>query len=326
MKSLHRRVICAVSMLLLAGIALAQRAVALDYPVRPIRIIVPWPPGGTTDVIARLLSKNLTDELHQSVFVDNIAGVGGNIGTHRFVEAQPDGYTLLMASSSTNAANPHLYKSLGFEPIKDFTPIALIARVPDVLVVAADSPFKTFDDVRNAAKAKPGSVLYASSGVGSSANLAGELLKSITQIDAMHVPYKGMAPATLDVLSGRVTYTFETGISGNTESGRLRPLAVTAEKRVPNLADVPTFSELGVNGMQIDVWFGIAGPANLPQEIVNKINAAINNALSKGDLSEQLARLGSDTKPGSPQMFSEFWSSEIARYAELVRLSGAKLE
>jgi tripartite-type tricarboxylate transporter receptor subunit TctC len=323
---MYRRVVCVVALFLLSNLASWQPAAALDYPVRPIRIIVPWPPGGTTDVIARLLSKNLTDELRQSVFVDNIAGVGGNVGTHRFVESQPDGYTLLMASSSTNAANPHLYKSLGFDPIKDFTPIALIARVPDVLVVAADSPFKTFDDILNAAKAKPGSVLYASSGVGSSANLAGELLKSLTQIDALHVPYKGMAPATLDVLSGRVTYTFETGISGNTESERLRPLAVTAEKRVPNLANVPTFGELGIKGMQIDVWFGIAGPANLPQEIVNKLNTAINTTLSKGELSEQLARLGSDTKPGSAQMFSEFWTSEIARYAELVRLSGAKLE
>lgn len=332
MKSPYRILACTLSTVLLSGVAMGQTpssqlpAAGQQYPAQSIRMVVPWPAGGTTDVIARLLSQNLTAELGQTVFVENIGGAGGNIGTQKFVRAKPDGYTLLMASSSTNAANPHLYKNLGFEPIKDFTPIALIARVPSVLVVGADSPLKTLEDIISADRAKPDSLAYASAGVGSSAHLAGELLKSLTKIRAVHTPYKGIAPAMVDVMSGRVTYTFDTGVTSNIENGRLRPLAVAVSRRVQAIAQVPTFEELGVKGMYMNVWFGIAGTANMPKDAVTRINAAVTAALSKGELPQRLRNLGSEIPPGTPETFSEFWRSEVTRYADIVRLSGATLD
>jgi tripartite-type tricarboxylate transporter receptor subunit TctC len=303
----------------------AQPAVP-PYPSQSIRMIVPWPAGGTTDVVARLLAQSLTSELGQPVVVDNIAGAGGNIGTQQFVRAKQDGHSLLMASSSTNAANPHLYKNLGFEPIRDFVPIALIARVPSVLVVGADSPFRSLRDILDAARAKPDSLSYASAGVGSSAHLAGELLKSLAKIGAVHIPYKGIAPAYVDVMSGRITYTFDTGVSSNIEGGKLRALAVATSTRVQALPDVPTFDELGVKGMIMDVWFGVAGPANMSVEAVSKVNAATNKVIARGDLPQRLRKLGSDVSRGTPESFAEFWRNEVIRYGGIVSLSGAKLD
>ena len=326
MHGICRRFGCLAWILALATPAMAQSPSAATYPDRPVHIVVPWPPGGTTDLLARLLSQSLTESLHQSVVVENVAGAGGNVGTRKFVQAKPDGYTLLLASSSTNAANPYLYKNLGFDPIKDFTPIALIARVPNVLVVNVESPFTTVDALIKAARAKPGALSYASSGAGSSANLAGELLKSVARIDVLHVPYKGVAPALLDLLAGRVSFSFTTGIDGNIEGGKLRPLAVTAAQRAPAISAVPTFEELGLGDVRIDVWFGLAGPADLPAPIARTINSAVNSALSEGELNRQLLRLGSDVRAETPGQFSEFWASEVKRYADVVRLSGATLE
>ena len=321
MKSLGRSIAIA-----LAGALVATAAIAQPYPSQTIRMIVPWPAGGTTDVIARLLAQNLTAELDQTVFVENIGGTGGNIGTQRFVRTKPDGYTLLMASSSTNAANPHLYKSLGFEPIKDFSPIALVALVPSVMVVGAESPLKSVSDLLNADRARPGKVFYASAGVGSSAHLAGELLRNLTKIGATHVPYKGIAPAMVDVMSGRVDYTFDTGVSSNIETGKVRAIAIAAPARVQMLPQVPTFDELGIKGMHMNVWFGIAGPANLPKDVAGRLNAAVNTSLTKGNLPQRLVKLGSDARPMALDAFNEFWRSEIGRYAEIVRLSGATLD
>jgi tripartite-type tricarboxylate transporter receptor subunit TctC len=326
MKWIFHTVSCLLWISALTNAAVAQSSSAIMYPDRPIHIIVPWPPGGTTDLLARLLSQSLTESLHQSVVVENAAGAGGNVGTRRFVQTKPDGYTFLLASSSTNAANPYLYKNLGFDPIKDFRPVALIARVPNVLVVNVESPFTTVDGLIKAAKAKPGALSYASSGAGSSANLAGELLKSVARIDVLHVPYKGVAPALLDLLAGRVSFSFTTGIDGNIEDGKLRPLAVTAAQRAHAIPAVPTFEELGLDDVRIDVWFGLAGPADLPTPIVRTINSAVNNALSEGELKKQLLRLGSDVHADTPEHFSEFWASEVKRYADVVRLSGATLE
>lgn len=323
-RTISRTIGCLLRILTLTHAAMAQPAT--HYPDRPIHIIVPWPPGGTTDLLARLLSQSLTDSLHQSVIVENIPGAGGNVGTRRFVSTKPNGYTLLLASSSTNAANPYLYKNLGFDPIKDFTPIALIARVPNVLVVNVDSPLTTVGKLIASAKAKPGTLSYASSGAGSSANLAGELLKSVAKIDVLHVPYKGVAPALLDLMGGRVSFSFSTGIDGNIEDGKLRPLAITADRRAQAIPDVPTFGELGLADVRIDVWFGLAGPTDMPADIVRTVNSAVNRALSDGRLKNQLLRLGSDIHPETPERFAEFWASEVKRYADVVRLSGATLE
>lgn len=310
----------------IAATLIAAPAATQQYPSQSIRLIVPWPAGGTTDVLARLLAQNLTGELGQTVFVENIGGVGGNVGTQRFVKAKPDGYTLLMASSSTNAANPHLYKNLGFEPLKDFTPIAMVALVPSVMVVAANSPLKSVKDLLDADRAKPGQLFYASAGVGSSAHLAGELLRSLTKISATHAPYKGIAPAMIDVMSGRVDYTFDTGVSGNIENGKVRPIAVAAPKRVDALPQVPTFEEAGIKGMYMNVWFGIAGPAGMPRDVAGRLNGAINVSLGKGELPQRLGKLGSDAQATSLDAFNEFWRSELNRYADIVRVSGATLD
>ena len=320
--SMLRKITTAVSMLLLAAAASAQS----NYPNQPIRYIVPWPAGGTTDVLARLLAKNLLDELGQPVIVENIGGSGGNIGTQRFIQAKPDGYTLLMASSSTNAANPYLYKQLGFEPIKDFTPLALVAIVPSVMITGENTPYKTVGDVLKADRANPGKLFYASAGIGSSAHLAGEFLKNLAKINVTHTPYKGIAPAMLDIMAGRVDYSFDTGVSGNILNGKVRALAVAAPNRIQALPQVPTFEEFGIKGMIMNIWFGVAAPANMPAPLANRLNAAINTALGKGELPERLKGLGSDAQPMKLDTFNNFWKSEVARYAEIVRLSGATPE
>jgi tripartite-type tricarboxylate transporter receptor subunit TctC len=320
MKTLFATIACALAALLPAG------AGAQPYPSQTIRMIVPWPAGGTTDVLARLLSQNLTAELGQSVIVENIGGSGGNIGTQKFVRAKPDGYTLLMASSSTNAANPHLYKQLGFEPLKDFTPIALVAIVPSVMIVGAGSPYKSVKELLDADRANPGKLFYASAGVGSSAHLAGELLKNLTKIASTHTPYKGIGPAMTDIMAGRVDYSFDTGVSGNITGGKVRALAVAAPRRIEALPQIPTFEEFGIKGMHMNIWFGIAAPADMPKDLAHRLNAAVNASLAKGELPERLKKLGSDAQPVTLDAFTEFWHSELKRYAEIVRLSGATLD
>ncbi len=312
--------------LLCLGASSSAQEGAASYPSRAVRLVVPWPAGGTTDLIARLVAQKMAASLGQPVVVDNIAGAGGNVGTSTVVRAKPDGYTLVLATSSTNAANPYLYARLGFDPIKDFTPIAILARVPNVLVVGKASTFATFDDLRQNDRREPGKLFYASSGIGSSTHLAGELLRNKGQFSSVHVPFKGVAPALAEVMSGRVAYTFDSGVGSLTESGQLRPLAVAADERLAALPSVPTFKELGVAGMLMNVWFGLAAPAQLPSSIAIKLNAAANQALASPDIAARFRQLGSDAPSMGADEFAAFWQSEVARYAELVKNSGAKAE
>ncbi|SOY93298.1 conserved exported hypothetical protein [Cupriavidus taiwanensis] len=299
---------------------------AETYPDKAIRFIVPWPAGGAADAVGRLVSKALTTQLGQTVYVENIAGAGGNIGTAQFVRSKPDGYTLYLATSSTNAASPHLYKRTGFEPIKDFTPIASVAAIPSILVVPAASPFKTPKDIIDAAKAKPGKLSYGSGGVGASAHLAGELFKSIAGIDVIHVPYKGSGPAISDVMAGQLSYMFDTGAVPYIRGGKVRAIAVAADKRLPLFPEVPTFTELGIKDMQMSAWYGIAAPAGTPEAVVTRVNAAINKALQSGTLPKQLTDIGAEVRTGSPADFSKFWGTELQRYQKLVKLTGATLD
>ena len=315
--------------LCVASIALATTctaAFAQNYPQKPIRLIVPWPAGGATDAVGRALAEALRVELGQTIIVDNIAGAGGNIGTQQFIRQPPDGYTLLLATSSTNSANPYLYKKTGFDPVKDFTPVASLAVIPSVMIVAAASPYKAPADIVEAAKARPGKLSYGSGGVGNSAHLAGELFKSIAGIDVVHVPYKGSAPALTDVMAGQLDYMLDTGAYGQIKGGKIRAIAVASPKRHPALPAVPTFEELGLKGMNMNAWYGLAAPAGTPSPVVNRLDAAVQAAFKAGELSKRLTDIGAQVRPGDTAGFAAFWKSELVRYAGLVKLTGATLD
>ncbi|MDM0056599.1 Bug family tripartite tricarboxylate transporter substrate binding protein [Variovorax fucosicus] len=311
------------------GVALAavgHAAIAQTYPQKPIRLIVPWPAGGATDAVGRALAEALRVQLGQSVIVDNVAGAGGNIGTQQFIRQPADGYTLLLATSSTNSANPYLYKKTGFDPVKDFTPVASLAVIPSVMIVAAGSPYKMPADIIKAAKATPGKLSYGSGGVGNSAHLAGELFKSVAGIDVIHVPYKGSSPALTDVMAGQLDYMLDTGAYGQIKGGKIRAIAVASNKRHPMLPSVPTFEELGMKGMTMNAWYGLAAPANTPPAVVERLNAAVQAGFKAGDLGKRLTDIGAEVRPGDAASFSSFWKSELDRYAGLVKLTGATLD
>ena len=325
MPHLNRRRLVA----LLAGAflaPLASLAQAQAYPDKSIRLVVPWPAGGGADAVGRAVAAALTTELGKTVYVENVAGAGGNIGTQQFIRSAPDGYTLILATSSTNVANPYLYKKTGFDPIKDFTPVASVALIPSVLVVPSASPFKSPKDIIDAAKAKPGKLSYGSGGMGASAHLAGELFKSVAKVDITHVPYKGSGPALTDVMGGQLDLMFDTGAFAHIKGGKIRALAVAADKRQPLIPDVPTFEELGVKGMIMNAWYGVAAPAGTPAPVVAKVNEAVNKSLKSGDLGKRLADIGAEVRSGSPEDFSKFWRSELVRYEGLVKLTGATLD
>jgi tripartite-type tricarboxylate transporter receptor subunit TctC len=312
--------------ILLTAACIAPAAYAQSYPEKSIRLVVPWPAGGGADAVGRAVAHALTTELGKTVYVENVAGAGGNIGTQQFIRSAPDGYTLLLATSSTNAANPYLYKKTGFDPIKDFTPVASVALIPSVLVVPAESKFKSPQEIVAAAKAAPGKLSYGSGGVGASAHLAGELFKSVAKVNITHVPYKGSGPALTDVMGGQLDLMFDTGAFSHIKGGKIRALAVAADKRQPMIPDVPTFDELGIKGMVMNAWYGVAAPAGTPAPIVAKVNEAVNKALKSGDLAKRLADIGAEVRSGSAEDFSKFWRSELARYEGLVKLTGATLD
>lgn len=311
---------------LLASTCALAAAQAQTYPEKSIRLIVPWPAGGAADAVGRAVAQALTGELGKAVFVENVAGAGGNIGTQQFIRTAPDGHTLLLATSSTNAANPHLYKKTGFDPIKDFAPVAAVAVIPSVLVVPAASKFSTPADLVAAAKARPGALSYGSGGVGASAHLAGELFKSLTKTDITHVPYKGSGPALTDVMGGQLDFMFDTGAFPHVKGGKVRALAVAADKRNPLLPEVPTFGEVGLKGMVMNAWYGIAAPAGTSAAVVTRVNAAIGQALKSGDLTRRLQDIGGEVRSGSAAEFSAFWAAELVRYEGLVKLTGASLD
>jgi tripartite-type tricarboxylate transporter receptor subunit TctC len=310
---------------LAAGIAPA--ASAQTYPDRPVRLVVPWPPGGATDALGRMLAQRLTEKLGQTVIVDNKAGAGGNIGTAAFVREKADGYTLLMATSSTNAANPHLYARLGFDPAKDFAPVAFVAEIPNILEVPKQSDFRSVADLIAAAKAEPGKLNYGSGGVGSSQHLAGSMFKHLTGADVLHIPYKGSGPAVSDLMAGQVDMMLDTGSLAQVQAGALRALAVASRQRLPALPDVPTFAEAGVSGMYASAWYGIVAPAGTPDDVVRRLNKEVNAVVADPDMKQRMEAMGALVPDGqTPEAFGAFMRSEIDRYADIVKMSGAKME
>jgi tripartite-type tricarboxylate transporter receptor subunit TctC len=300
-------------------LALSSVVCADDYPNRPVRLIIPFPPGGSNDVVGRMVAHQLSIILGQTVFVDNRGGAGGTIGTEAAVNAAPDGYTLLVVSIA-HAVNPSLYK-LNYDPIKSFTPIAIFATGPNVLAINPTLPVTSVKELVALAKQKPGELNYASAGVGSFQHLGAELFKLQAGVDIVHVPYKGGGPAMTDVISGHVKIMFSSLIQTTPfiQSGQLKALGTGGAKRSPVLPDVPTIAEAGVEGYVADNWWGLAAPAGLPAPMVEKLYAATQAALKAPDLQAQFAREGAATVEMSTATFGEYIKNEIAKWARVVK-------
>ena len=311
---------------LLAGAVLSAPVWSADYPVRPVKFVVPYPPAGTTDVLARIVAQWLTEKMGQPFVVENKAGAGNNVGTESVVNAPPDGYTMLLVNPA-NGINATLYKGLNFNFIRDIAPVAGLVRTPNVMEVTASLPVKTVAEFIAYCKANPGKLNMASSGSGTSVHLSGELFKSMTGCDMVHVPYKGAGPALIDLIGGQVQVIFDNlpSSAGHIKSGRLRALAVTSEAREPSLPQVPTVSET-VAGYEATAWFGVGMPKGTPRDIIDKVNAEINRALADPKMRERLAELGGKPLVGTPDDFGRVIAAETAKWEKVVNASGAKVE
>jgi len=312
-----------------AAIAIAlfvSAAAAQDYPAKPIKLIVPFPPGGGTDIAARTLAGRLTEIDKWTFVVENKPGAGGNLGVEQAVRSPPDGYTLVIGQTSNLAINPALYAKLPYDPLKDLSPVALIVSAPVVLVVAADSKTRSLADLLGAAKS--GTVTYASPGNGTVSHLAGELLQRATGVRLVHVPYKGAAQALTDTLGGQVQSFMSSVPSalGQLRGGRLRALAVTSAKRSPELPNVPTVAESGFPGFEANTWYGLLAPAGTPAGVIARLNAEANRALAAKEVRERLASEGGEVLGGTPAQFAAFLASEHAKWGRVVRESGAKVD
>lgn len=320
---ISRRAGFALALALVSGAVLAQA-----YPSRPIRLIVPFPPGGGTDIIARELVNKIVTEQGWTVVVDNRPGSGGNLGVDAAAKAAPDGYTLVLGQTSNLAINPTLYPKLPYSPMRDLAAIGLVASSPLAIVVAADSPYKTLADVVAAAKAKPGVLNFATSGNGTVAHLATEMLQRAADVKLTHVPYKGASQGVTDVIGGQVQLYVSSvpTLISFVKGGKMRALAVTSAKRADDLPSVPTVAESGYKGFEAVTWFGLAGPAAMPRDVVVKWNAALNKALAAPDLRKKLAGQGADVETGTPEKFSALIRDDIGRWGKVVRESGATID
>ena len=327
----RRRLACWVTAgaLMLAALPLAAQSQTQTYPSRPIRLVVPFTPGGSTDILARAIGQELAKAWSVSVVVDNVPGAGGAIGAERVARATPDGYTLLMGHIGTLAVNPSLYPKLPYDPLKDFTPVAWVANVPNVLVLHPATPATNLKAFVAYARSNPGRLNYGSGGNGSAANLATDYLKMRTGISLVHIPYRGTAPAVVDLVAGQtqVLFTGVPAVIGQVRSGQLMALAVSGRQRVEALPDVPTVNEaLGLKDFEADQWYGIVAPAGTPAEIVAKLNQAINAALSSPELKKRLAAEGAVANPATPQAFGQYIAAEIARWKPVIASGRVKAD
>ena len=305
----------------------ATHAVAADFPDRPVSIVVPFPAGGTPDILARVLGEAVGKRLGQPVVVDNRAGAGGNIGAQAVMRAKPDGHTLLMCAFGCSVA-PLIYKPAPYDIKKDFAPVAMLATVPSVLVVNPKVPAKSLGELLTYARANPGKLNSASSGVGTSAHLATELLRAQVGVDLTHVPYKGAGQVASDLLGGQVDMYFDNLPASlpSIKAGKLRALAVASEKRSPSIPDVPTFAEAGVKNFIITPWFGLLAPAGTPEAALQRLNLAFNEALKDPAVAQRMVELGVLTAPDSRAALSEFIASESSKWKTIIETRGIRVE
>jgi tripartite-type tricarboxylate transporter receptor subunit TctC len=321
-KLIGKAVLCLEVLASVMPVAIAQStpAATSSYPNKAIRIIVPFTPGGSTDILARAIGLELNKAWGQSVVIENVAGAGGSIGADKVAKSATDGYTLLMAHIGTLAVNPSLYPDLPYQPLRDFAPVAWVARVPNVLVVHPSVAAKNFKEFVALARSKPGQLNYGSGGNGSAANLATEYLKIQTNISLLHIPYRGTVPAMTDLLGGQiqVLFTGAPAVIGQIKSGQLRALAVSSPQRLESLPDVPTVAESGYKNFEADQWYGVVAPKGTPQEIISKLNAQINRALQSPELKTRLSNEGAVAMPSTPEVFGKLIKTEIERWKPVI--------
>lgn len=320
---------CARKWLLVLSLVIASTAVAQDYPSKPIRMITPWPPGGGTDIVARLIAAKLTYVWGQQVVVDNRAGATGTIGTDLVAKAAPDGYTLLIGTNATHVIAVSLLPKLPYDQEKDLTPITRVSAVPHIISVHPSVNAHTLAELIALAKARPGTILFGSAGNGSTPHLAGELFKTITGVNLVHVPYKGTGQSLQDTLGGHVQVSFDTmpSVVGYIQNGKLRALAIAGPKRVAALPDVPTVAQAGAPGAEGMTWYGMFGPAKLPTSIIRKVHAEVVKVVQLPDVKARLEALGTDeTASGSPEEFAAMVRSEVDKYAKIIKAAGLRMD
>ena len=308
---------------LVAGAAAAQQ-----WPSKPIKWVVPFAPGGTTDILARTIGEKLSVTLGQPIIVDNKPGAGGGVGADQVAKSPADGYTIMGGTISTHAINASLYSNLPYDPVRDFAPITLIVRVPNMLVVNPELPAKDVRELIALLKASPGKYSFASSGNGTSQHLSGELFKTMTGVEMQHIPYRGSPPALADVVGGQVAMTFDniTTAWPLVKGGKLRALAVTTAKRSPIAPDVPTLAESGLPGYEIGSWQGVFAPAGVSTEIVKRLNTEIVRIINAPDVRQKLVDMGAEPAPNTPEEFAAMVKAEVTKWADVVRKSGAKVD
>ena len=313
------------------GLFVTQNALAQSpapYPAKPIRLVVPFTPGGSTDILARAIGLELTKAWGQSVIIENVPGAGGSIGADKVAKAPADGYTLLMGHIGTLAVNPSLYPNLPYDAVKSFSPVAWVARVPNVLVVHPSVKANTVQELVGLAKSRPGQLNYGSGGNGSAANLATEYFKVQTGTSMLHIPYRGTAPAVTDLVGGQiqVLFTGAPAVISQIKNGQVRALAVSSPKRVDALPDLPTVAETGYKDFEADQWYGVVAPAGTPKEIVAKLNAQINLSLNSPELKTRLNNEGAIATPNTPEVFASLIQREIARWKPVIQSGRVKAD
>ena len=327
-RTLARRALVAALLGIVAAAALPPGAAADSFPSKPVKLIVPFPPGGPLDTTGREIAQKLTESWSRSVIIENKPGAGGNIGADFVAKSPPDGYTVVMGALSTHAVNPSLYPRMPYDAKKDFAPITLVAITPSVLVVNPSLPVHSVQELIEYAKAHPGKLSFGSGSIGSAGHLAGELFKVDAGVDMVHVPYKGAAPAMQALLAGDTQLMFDNLASAMSQvkAGKLRALAVTTKARSPLAPDLPTMSEAGVPGFDISTWFGLMAPAGTPPDVIAKWNADVTKVLSAPAMRAQLAAQGAEAAPDTPSEFARFIDAELVKYAKIVKASGAKVD
>jgi tripartite-type tricarboxylate transporter receptor subunit TctC len=299
-----------------------------NYPNHPVQLVVTVPPGGAADIIARVVGAKLADALGQAVVINNRGGAGGTTAAAQVAKSDPDGYTLLLNTIATHGIGPHIYARLGYDPVKDFAPVILIAKLPLIMAINAELPARSVADVIALAKAKPGELTFSSSGSGGAPHLAGEMFKHVTGTDVQHVPYRGSGPAVIDLMAGRITMMFDAtpSLLPNITAGKLRPIAAASPQRHRLLPDVPSFAELGYPAMDIALWYGIVAPGGTPAPIVQRLNAELAKIVAMPDVRAHLSEQGADLQGGTPEDFAAFMRAESARWSVVVKQAGIKPE